>query len=120
MDNNINDIEAHPEKRGDEDLPLIPMSPALNRNQRAKALSQLSLHSEGSLLFDATFDGKDAELLVCLKNLNISMKVIAYYQSMLETEFRAFEVTGLHFKNAKFSRSDLARAVSLLHELTHD
>ncbi|CAH3195151.1 unnamed protein product, partial [Porites evermanni] len=64
MDNNINDIEAHPEKRGDEDLPLIPMSPALNRNQRAKALSQLSLHSEGSLLFDATFDGNDAELLV--------------------------------------------------------
>ncbi|XP_073259168.1 transient receptor potential cation channel subfamily A member 1-like [Porites lutea] len=56
MDNNMNDIEAHPERRGDEDLPLIPMSPALNRSHRAKALSQLSLHSEGSLLFDATFD----------------------------------------------------------------
>ena len=108
MDNKTNDIEAHPEKRGDEDLPLIPISPALNRNQRARALSQLSLHSEGSLLFDATFDGNDAELLVCLKNLNISMKVIAYYQSMLETELSAFEVTGLHFKNAKFPRSDLA------------
>lgn len=108
MDNNTNDIGAHPEKRGDEDLPLIPISPALNRNQRARALSQLSLHSEGSLLFDATFDGNDAELLVCLKILNISMKVIAYYQSMLETELCAFEVTGLHFKNAKFPCSDLA------------
>lgn len=108
MDNNTNDIEAHPERRGDEDLPLIPISPALNRSHRAKALSQLSLHSEGSLLFDATFDGNDAELLVCLKNLNISMKVIAHYQSMLETEFPAFEVTGLHFKNAQFLRSDLA------------
>ena len=107
MDNNMNEIEAHPERRGDEDLPLIPISPALNRNQRAKALSQLSLHSEGSLLFDATFDGNDAELLVCLKNLNISMKVIAYYQSMLEAKFRAFEETGLHFKNAQFSHSDL-------------
>ena len=106
MDNNLNDIGAHPERRGDEDLPLIPISPALNRSHRAKALSQLSLHSEGSLLFDATFDGNDAELLVCLKNLNISMKVIA--QSMLETEFPAFEVTGLHFKNAQFLRSDLA------------
>lgn len=108
MDNNKNDIEAHPERRGDEDLPLIPISPALNRSHRAKALSQLSLHSEGSILFDATFDGNDAELLVCLKNLNISMKVIAHYQSMLETEFPAFEVTGLHFKNAQFLRSDLA------------
>ena len=27
---------------------------------------------------------------------------------MLETEFPAFEVTGLHFKNAQFLRSDLA------------
>ena len=93
----MNDIKVHPEKRGDEDLPLIPISPALNRNQRAKALSQLSLHSEGSLLFDATFDDNDAELLVCLKNLNISMKVIAYYQSTLEAKLGAFEVTGLHF-----------------------
>lgn len=104
----MNNIEAHPERRGDEDLPLIPISPALNRSHRAKALSQLSLHSEGSLLFDATFDGNDAELLVCLKNLNMSMKVIAHCQSMLETEFPAFEITGLHFKNAQFLRSDLA------------
>ena len=27
---------------------------------------------------------------------------------MLETEFPAFEVTGLHFKNVQFLRSDLA------------
>ena len=84
MDNNLNDIGAHPERRGDEDLPLIPISPALNRSHRAKALSQLSLHSEGSLLFDATFDGNDAELLVCLKNLkninesNCSLSVNAW------------------------------------------
>ena len=93
MDNCMNNIEAHPEKRGDEDLPLIPISPALNRSQRAKALSQLSLHSEGSLLFDAAFDSSDAELLVCLENLSKSMIVMAYYQLMRLN----FEVTVLHF-----------------------
>ena len=48
MDENQN-VQLPPERSGDEELPLIPLSPALNRRLRAQALSQLSLQSPGSL-----------------------------------------------------------------------
>lgn len=47
MDANMNG-PLPPEKPGDEELPLLPVSPALNRRRRAQHLSQLSLQSVGS------------------------------------------------------------------------
>ena len=41
-----------PERHGDEEVPLVPLSPDLDQRQRAKALSQLSLQSEGSIDYD--------------------------------------------------------------------
>ncbi|KAJ7382972.1 hypothetical protein OS493_031474 [Desmophyllum pertusum] len=58
MDANMNG-PLPPERAGDEEFPLIPLSPDLDRSQRAKALSQLSLQSLGSVLDDATDDGDD-------------------------------------------------------------
>lgn len=47
MDENMN-APLSPERPRDEELPLIPISPALNRTQRAQHLSHLSLQSAGS------------------------------------------------------------------------
>lgn len=47
MDENKN-APLSPERPRDEELPLIPISPALNRTQRAQHLSHLSLQSAGS------------------------------------------------------------------------
>ena len=44
------------ERSGDEEVPLIPLSPDLDRRQRAKALSQLSLQSQGSNVYDIEHD----------------------------------------------------------------
>lgn len=37
-----------PKRPGDEEVPLLPLNPALSQSQRAKDLSQLSLHSAAS------------------------------------------------------------------------
>ena len=58
MDENLND-PVQPEKPVDEEFPLIPLSPALHRSQRAKALSQLSLQSVGSHLLGGAYAGTD-------------------------------------------------------------
>ena len=55
MDENMN-APLSPERHGDEELPLIPISPALNRTQRAQHLSQLSLQSAGSRVSIAPVD----------------------------------------------------------------
>ncbi|KAL9951616.1 hypothetical protein ACROYT_G044315 [Oculina patagonica] len=52
MDANMNG-PLTPERPDDEELPLMPLSPDLDRRQRAKALSQLSLQTQGSVDFDA-------------------------------------------------------------------
>ncbi|KAJ7373027.1 Transient receptor putative cation channel sub A member 1 [Desmophyllum pertusum] len=41
-----------PERAGDEELPLIPLSPVLDRSERLKALSKLSLQSLASVFDD--------------------------------------------------------------------
>ena len=51
---------SSPERPDDEELPLIPLSPDLDLRQRAKALSQLSLQSLGSDLYDVADAGDDA------------------------------------------------------------
>ena len=48
-----------PEESGDEELPMIALSPDLDQRQRAKALSQLSLQSLGSDNYDAADAGDD-------------------------------------------------------------
>ena len=55
MDENMN-APLSSERPGDEELPLIPISPALNRTQRAQHLSQLSLQSAGSRVSIAQVD----------------------------------------------------------------
>ena len=44
------------ERSGDEEVPLISLSPDLDRRQRAKALSQLSLQWQGSNVYDIGHD----------------------------------------------------------------
>lgn len=59
-----------PERSGEEELPLIPISPALNRRQRAQALSQLSLQSAGSHIFDETvFENDDLSVSITTVSL---------------------------------------------------
>ena len=56
MDENMNSALPN-ERPSDEELPLIPISPALNRTQRAQHLSQLSLQSAGSRISVVPVDG---------------------------------------------------------------
>ena len=50
-----------PEEPGDEELPMMTLSPDLDQRQRAKALSQLSLQSLSSDNYDAEDAGDDDE-----------------------------------------------------------
>ena len=73
MDANMNG-PLSPERPDDEELPLVPLSPDLDRRQRAKALSQLSLQSQGSVDYDVT-DAVDDDEPVSLFLLEISMNI---------------------------------------------
>lgn len=51
MNGNMNENQNGPSRSGspgDEDIPLISVTPSLNRRKRAQDLSQLSLQSAGS------------------------------------------------------------------------
>ena len=63
-----------PERPDDEELPLVPLSPDLDRRQRAKALSQLSLQSQSSVDYDVT-DAVDEDEPVSLFFLEISINI---------------------------------------------
>ena len=55
------DAPLLPEEPGNEELPLMTLSPDLDQRQRAKALSQLSLQSLGSENYDVADAGDDDE-----------------------------------------------------------
>lgn len=57
------DGQLLPEEPGDEELPLMTLSPDLDQRQRAQALSQLSLQSLGSDNYDAVDAGYDDQLV---------------------------------------------------------
>ena len=61
---------------GDEDIPLISVTPSLNRRKRAQDLSQLSLQSAGSHDFVAPV----------AENGNVTVGMATVFQSIIRTK----------------------------------
>ena len=59
------------ERSDDEEVPLISLSPDLDRRQRAKALSQLSHQSQGSNVYDIGHDEVSVTMTTTSKQKNV-------------------------------------------------